>query len=332
METPELGDLTNVDPREVWPDEAQDFTPWLAKEKNLDRLANTIGLDLELEGTEQNVGPFSADILCRDTVDDQMVLIENQLNLTDHGHLGQLLTYAAGLDAVTIIWIARQVRNPHRAALDWLNNVTEERISFFGIEIELWQIGDSPAAPKFNLASKPNDWSKTVSRATGRGGELTETKKLQLDYWTTLAEHLEEQESRVQPRTPRPQHWTNYAVGRSGCQLTARVNTRDQRVAVQLALKDRDEAEPLFHLLEQEREVIEKEVGVELNWLPKPDKKVCVVQHEWEADPMDRERWPEQHSRMRELLDAFYRAFSERLQQLNASDWTPQVSEESVQL
>lgn len=201
-----------------------------------------------------------------------MVLIENQLNLTDHGHLGQLLTYAAGLDAVTIIWIARQVRNPHRAALDWLNSVTEEEISFFGIEIELWQIGSSPVAPKFNLASKPNDWSKTVSRASGRDGELTETKKLQLDYWTALSERLEEQGSQVQPRTPRPQHWANYAVGRSGCQLTARVNTRDQRVAVQLALKDQEEAEPLFHLLKQEKDAIEGEIGVELSWLPKPDK------------------------------------------------------------
>ncbi|MCS3679338.1 hypothetical protein GGP72_003288 [Salinibacter ruber] len=327
METPELGSITKVDPREVWPDEAQDFTPWLAEEENLGRLASTIGLDLELEGTEKNVGPFSADILCRDTVDDQMVLIENQLNLTDHGHLGQLLTYAAGLDAVTIIWIARQVRNPHRAALDWLNSVTEEEISFFGIEIELWQIGSSPVAPKFNLASKPNDWSKTVSRASGRDGELTETKKLQLDYWTALSERLEEQGSQVQPRTPRPQHWANYAVGRSGCQLTARVNTRDQRVAVQLALKDQEEAEPLFHLLKQEKDAIEGEIGVELSWLPKPDKKVCVVQHEWKADPMDRDEWPEQHSRMRELLGAFHRAFSTRLRELDASEWSPEASE-----
>lgn len=132
-------------------------------------------------------------------------------------------------------------------------------------------------APKFNLASKPNDWSKTVSRASGRDGELTETKKLQLDYWTALSERLEEQGSQVQPRTPRPQHWTNYAVGRSGCQLTARVNTRDQRVAVQLALKDQEEAEPLFHLLVQEKDAIEGEIGVELSWLPQPDKKVCVA-------------------------------------------------------
>jgi len=321
MDDRTLGTLTKVDPRTVWPDEARNFTPWLAEKANLDRLADTIGLDLELEGTEQNVGPFNADILCKDTVDDQWVLIENQLSRTDHGHLGQLLTYAAGLDAVTIIWIARRFRDPHRAALDWLNDVTNEGIDFFGIEIELWQIGDSPVAPKFNLASKPNDWSKTVSRTTKQDGELTDTKKLQLEYWTTLFEHLEEHGSRVRPRTPRPQHWANFAVGRSGCQVTARVNTRDHRVAVEVALKN--EAQSLFHLLKQERDAIEAEIGVDLNWLPKPDKKRSLIEHEWDADPTDRDDWPRQHSRMSELLDAFHRTFAPRLRELDVNDWNP---------
>jgi len=325
-----LGTLTKVDPRTVWPDEARNFTPWLAKEENLNRLADTIRMELELEGTEQSVGPFDADILCKDTVDDQWVLIENQLSPTDHGHLGQLLTYAAGLDAVTIIWIARQIRDPHRAALDWLNDVTEEGIDFFGIEIELWRIGDSPVAPKFNLTSKPNDWSKTVSRTTKQDGQLTETKQLQLEYWTALAEHLNEHDSRVRPRTPRPQHWANFAVGRSQCHLTARVNTREQQVAVELALKGQNEAEPLFHLLKEDREAIEDEISVDLDWQPKPDKKRCLIQHEWSADPTDRDAWPRQHSRIRELLNSFHDAFSERLRQLDPDDWVPPEQEEAV--
>jgi hypothetical protein len=325
-----LGTLTKVDPRTVWPDEARNFTPWLAKEENLSRLADTIRMELELEGTEQSVGPFDADILCKDTVDDQWVLIENQLSPTDHGHLGQLLTYAAGLDAVTIIWIARQIRDPHRAALDWLNDVTEEGIDFFGIEIELWRIGDSPVAPKFNLTSKPNDWSKTVSRSTKQDGQLTETKQLQLQYWTALAEHLKEHESRVRPRTPRPQHWANFALGRSQCHLTARVNTREQQVAVELALKGQNEAEPLFHLLKEDREAIEDEISVDLDWQPKPDKKRCLIQHEWSADPTDRDAWPRQHSRIRELLNSFHDAFSERLRQLDPDDWVAPEQEETV--
>lgn len=219
---------------------------------------------------------------------------------------------------MTIIWIARRIRDQHRATLDWLNDVTEEGIDFFGIEIELWQIGDSPVAPKFNLTSKPNDWSKTVSQTTKQDGELTETKKLQLEYWTTLFEYLEEQDSRVRPRTPKARHWANFAVGRTGCHLTARVNTRDNLVAVELGLKK--QADSLLQLLQQDQEAIENEIGVDLDWLPKPDKKRCLIQHEWSADPTNRDDWPRQHSRMADLLDTFHRAFSPRLRELDASE------------
>jgi hypothetical protein len=323
MTSPSLGRLEKVDPRTVWNHEAHDFTPWLAHEKNLTQLGDAIGIELELEGTEQNVGPFNADILCKDTVDDQWVLIENQLERTNHKHLGQLLTYAAGLDAVTIVWIAHRFTDQHRAALDWLNDVTEEGIDFFGIEIELWRIEDSPTAPKFNLVSKPNDWSKTVSRTTKQDGELTDTKKLQLEYWTALVDHIEERDSRIRPRSPRPRHWTNFAVGRSKCRLGARVNTRTKRIGVELILTDREEAEPLFRLLKEERGSIEDEIGERLDWLPKPDKKRCVVEYGWSADPTDRDDWPSQHARMAELLDAFHRAFSPRLKQLDPDDWVP---------
>jgi hypothetical protein len=323
MDTPALGQLEKVDPRTVWSHEAYDFTPWLAQEKNLNQLGDAIGIELELEGTEQNVGPFNADILCKDTVDDQWVLIENQMERTDHGHLGQLITYAAGLDAVTIVWIARRYTDQHRAALDWLNEITDEGINFFGIEIELWRIKDSPIAPRFSLVSKPNDWSKTVSRTTKQDGQLTETKKLQLEYWTAFAEHLKEHDVRVRPRTPKPRHWANFAVGRSGSHLAARVNTREHRVAVELGLTNEQEAEPLFYLLKDEQETIEDELGVAPSWLPKPNKKRCIIQYEWQADPTDRGDWPNQHRRMTELLDAFHRAFSPRLKQLDPDDWVP---------
>ena len=131
------------------------FYPWLAKEENLSLLGETIGIELELESQEKDVGPFRADILCKDTATDNWVLIENQLERTDHTHLGQLLTYAAGLNAVTIVWIAERFTAEHRAALDWLNEKTDEKINFFGLEIELWQIGDSPIAPNLILSVNP---------------------------------------------------------------------------------------------------------------------------------------------------------------------------------
>ena len=330
---PELGRLEKVDLRSEWSDEARHFTPWLAEESNLDLLGDTIGIELELAGTEKSVGPFKADILCKDTVEDRWVLIENQLERTNHPHLGQLLTYAAGLNAVTIVWIAEEFADPHRSALDWLNEITAEGIHFFGLEIELWRIGDSKAAPKFNVVSKPNDWSETVSSAA-EGEELSEIKKLQREYWAELKKYIEEHNNRVRPRTPKPRHWASYAVGRSRCRLTARVNSRDNLIGVQLLLTDSVEAEPLFRLLKEEREKIDAEVGVELDWQPKPNKKRFVIDHTWSADPTDRDQWPEQHRRLAETLEAFHEAFAPRLKRLEPEDWSPveDVKEESANL
>lgn len=133
MAIPQLASIEKIEPRDVWQNEAGDFTPWLAQEDNLALLAKTIGIDFGFESSEKFVGPFRADIACRDT-NDHLVIIEDQLERTDHSHLGQLLTYAAGLDAVTVIWIARYFTDEHRAALDWLNRVTQEGINFFGVE------------------------------------------------------------------------------------------------------------------------------------------------------------------------------------------------------
>jgi hypothetical protein len=154
----QLGKLERVDLRDSWPREDTNLTPWLAKQKNLKLLGASIGMNLERVENESRVGPFRADILCKDTATDSFVLIENQLEPTDHIHLGQLMTYAAGLDTVHIIWVAKSFNDEHRAALDWLNRITMEGFHFFGIEIELWKIGDSLPAPKFNIVCKPNDW------------------------------------------------------------------------------------------------------------------------------------------------------------------------------
>ena len=156
-------------------------------------------MELELEAQEQSVGPFRADILCKNINDDHWVLIENQLERTDHTHLGQLLTYAAGLQAVTIVWVAARFTSEHRAALDWLNEITDERFAFFGLEVELWKIGDSQPAPKFNVISQPNNWSRDVGQAAKRieNEALTDKRQKQLAFWTAFRAHLEERRSSI---------------------------------------------------------------------------------------------------------------------------------------
>lgn len=320
----QLGRLERVDLREVWKTEASDFTPWLAQEQNIELLGETIGIDLEVEAQEKNVGPFRADILCKDTLTDSWVLIENQLERTDHTHLGQLLTYAAGLNVVTIVWIAERFTDEHRAALDWLNEITDGRFNFFGLEVELWRIGDSPLAPKFNIASKPNDWTNTVGRAATQiqTEDLTETKQLQLEYWTVFRDYVSETSKTLKSQKPLPQHWTNFAIGRSYFHMSALVNTWERKIGVVLTLSG-PHAKAHFQMLYADKEAIEAEVGCELEWRQNPDKKESGIWLRTDLDPTKRETWPEQHRWLLDKLETFRKVFAPRVKTLDAADLMP---------
>ena len=263
-----LGRLKPVTLREIWTSESGEFTPWLAREENLTVLADTLELELELEAQEKAVGPFRADILCRAIGSDGWVLIENQLERTDHGHLGQLLTYASGLDAATIVWIAGRFNEEHRATLDGLNAITEERFRFFGLEVELWRIGDSPAAPKFNIVSKPNDWSRSVAEGKRSldAGELSDVRSMQLEYWEALNEALQSVGGPVRGnRKPQAQSWMPYAIGRTHFSLNAVMSRQRQRLTAQLYIGGPDAWEYLRQLRE-ESDDIEAALGETLEW------------------------------------------------------------------
>lgn len=203
----ELSRLESVELREIWKNEASDFTPWLAEEGNLEILADTLGFELEPVGQEVNVGPFRADILCKNTVDKTWVVIENQLEKTDHWHLGQILTYSAGLDAHTIVWIAREFQDEHRAALDRLNEITQEEFQFFGIEIKLWRIGDSSSAPQFHIVSSPNNWSRNMKRNVTDGSSKTSQ---QFTYWIQFGEYMDKIGSQI--KLPEPKADRNFEI------------------------------------------------------------------------------------------------------------------------
>lgn len=319
MSLPSLGSLKKVDVRHIWQTEAQHFTPWLAQ--NLDILAETLDMELEIEAQEKNVGPFRADILCRDTLDKSWVLIENQLERTDHLHLGQLLTYASGLKAVTIIWISTHFTEEHRSALDWLNNITDDQFKFFGLEVELWQIGDSPVAPKFNIVSKPNDWSRSVGQAARQieTGTLTDIKAAQLEFWTQLAEKLKEN-SHIRPQKPMPQHWAVFRIGRSGFHMSGLHNTRDKCIGVELYINHQN-AKDFYNQLYAQKNDIEAEIGHELIWKELPNKSASrIILYLRDVDPMDRSRWDEYQDWLIKYIEAFDRTFRNRIRNLEASN------------
>lgn len=167
-----ISTLTRVSPRDIWPDEAADFTPWLAD--NLRCILEELGLAHDFVATEQPVGRYRADIVFSDEETGHLVLVENQLTRTDHSHLGQILTYAAGLDVMTVIWVAESFTDEHRGALHWLNEHTHDGLSFIGVEVELWRIGDSDPAPRFNVVVKPNEWARSIRKTVQ--GTLSDTR------------------------------------------------------------------------------------------------------------------------------------------------------------
>lgn len=191
MTIPELGNLEQVDLRQAWPHEARSFTPWLSE--NIEMLSSVIGIPLELEGQEVAVEQFSADILARNPRDDSRVLIENQLEQSDHGHIGQIMTYLAGLDVNTVIWIAAGFREPHLSAIRWLNDHTIEPFAFFAIKLSIVRIADSPMAPVFEVVVKPNTWERqlqSIAKETQSSSGVGEVRK---KFWTYYLEKYPEE-------------------------------------------------------------------------------------------------------------------------------------------
>ncbi|MBX9664427.1 hypothetical protein [Novosphingobium sp.] len=183
MPDPVFAKLADVPLRDAWTHEAHEFTPWLAT--NLDRLSEVIGIPLELSGTEMRVGTFSADILARNAADDSVVLIENQLAGSDHTHLGQIMTYLAGLEAQTMVWIAPSFREEHLSAIRWLNEHTVDPFAFFAVRLRVVRIADSPFAPLFEVVERPNNWDRQVSeRKRVVEGDRSELGEHRLSFWT----------------------------------------------------------------------------------------------------------------------------------------------------
>ncbi len=314
---PQFGRLEAVSLRNYWPDEARDFTPWLAREENLTLLGETIGLTLEFVAMEQAVGPFRADIIARD--EEVEVIIENQLDATDHRHLGQLMVYAANRGARVIVWIARQVTDEYRKVIDWLNEKTD--VSFFALEVELWRIGDSPVAPKFNIVCEPNEFERAV-RSAG-GGEVSDTAQLQLEFFTGLVQAMDTRDTSFNPPRVGPRHWANlrFRTSRAHIGLSA---LRNGRLGVELYIPGGAQATAIYDRLEAERASIEAELDLDrqqLDWMPLPDKKASRIILTKDIGTLDdRDRWSECYAWMLDWAEKFKSVFSDRIKNMDLPD------------
>lgn len=330
-----LGRLEAVPLRQAWPDEARNFTPWLSEEANLAVLGETLGLQLELEATERSVGSFAADILAKEVGTDHWVLIENQIEPTDHRHLGQLLTYAAGLDARTIIWIAEGFRDEHRAALDFLNAATTEEFAFFGLQIELYRIGESQLAPRFSVIVKPNRWSKSA-QATKRAAEvtLTPTEALSREFWGLLISKALDSYPQLAGKAPSKLNWQVAESIKSGKGFYFSSNaafTRDGRLRVEAYIGN-PLAKAAFHALAADKAAIERRFGASLDWeeLPAGQDSRIAFYMDGKQERSDRTAWPRQHQWLLATWPKLANAIRESAIRLNADElesWSGRMDE-----
>jgi len=313
-----LGSLEPVDLRTIWPDEARDFTPWLAQEENLRRLSDALNLELELDRVEVAVGPYSADIVATDASSNATVVIENQLEKTNHDHLGKVLTYASGLEARILIWIAKTFTEEHRQTFDYLNECTSGRLRLYGVEVEVLRIGNSIPAPHFRLVSSPNDYVAATHNATA---ELSETKSLYMEFWTGFRDYCRAQGETFSLQSPRPGHWYTVSIGRSGFSISLTASTMHSRLGCELYLRG-PSAKQSFRALKNGQQDIEAVLGT-LNWQELPEKQDCrIVDYLKDFDPRQRGDWDRGFGWMKKRAEEFRSVFAPRVRTISLDEET----------
>ncbi len=285
-----LGKLQEVDIRKVWAHEQYDFSKWLASDENIKELGDTLNLSLTDVETEKFVGNYRCDILCKDELTGKTVLIENQLEPTNHDHLGKIITYASGLDASVVVWIVENARSEHASAIEWLNKHTDEELSFFLIEVHAYTIGSSEPALMFKIIEQPNDFAKSVKEYT-KNGEFNESQAKRLEFWTQFNEVLESKGEPFNKRKASTDHWYSISIGSSKCKINVDLVNKEGFIRIGFWVDDDKEMYDDICLHKDEIEAI---VGQKLEWDRLDHKKAAFAGLKIEGLDFDnQENYPE---------------------------------------
>ncbi|MBQ4478706.1 MAG: DUF4268 domain-containing protein [Bacteroidales bacterium] len=269
----ELGILKEINIRKVWAHEQYDFSEWLSKEDNIQQLGNTLNLSLTDVETEKFVGSYRCDIICKDEITGKNVLIENQLEPSNHDHLGKIITYASGLDASVIIWIVESAKEEHSSAIEWLNKHTDDEVSFFLIEVHAYTIEGSKPAPFFKIIQQPNDFVKQVKNIT-KNTELNDSQNSRLEFWNRFNDVLEKRGKPFNKRKATTDHWYSVAVGSSQCHISIDLVNREHKIRISMWIPDNKQLYDIFY---SNKEAIEKEIGHSISWDKLDDKKAAYA-------------------------------------------------------
>lgn len=271
-----IGKLKEVDIRELWKHEQYDFSEWLSKKENIENLNEILGLTLVDISKETYVGAYRCDLFAKDETTGIKVIIENQLEVSNHDHLGKIITYASGLDAKVIVWIVKEAREEHRSAIEWLNNNTNSNVNFFLIEIHAYKIGESDPAPMFQVVEQPNDFIKN-NKSNNRDESMNKSQSQRIEFWNQFNNVVIERGKPFNIRKATTDHWYNVAIGTSDAYIDITLVNKDSLIGVELYITDNKE---LFDKLYNQKDEIEEELGFELDWRRLDNSKASrIVYH-----------------------------------------------------
>lgn len=271
-----IGKLKEVDIRELWKHEQYDFSEWLSKKENIENLNEILGLTLIDISKETYVGSYRCDLFAKDETTGIKVIIENQLEVSNHDHLGKIITYASGLDAKVVVWIVKEAREEHRSAIEWLNNNTNSNVNFFLIEIHAYKIGESDPAPMFQVVEQPNDFIKN-NKSTNRDESMNKSQSQRIEFWNQFNNVVIERGKPFNIRKATTDHWYNVAIGTSEAHIDITLVNKDSLIGVELYITDNKE---LFDKLFERKNEIEQELGFNLDWRRLDNSKASrIVYH-----------------------------------------------------
>ena len=269
-----IGRFKEKDIRTIWQHEQYDFSAWLAKESNIEYLNDILGLTLIDVNTEVFVGPYRCDIVAKDETTNDTVIIENQLDSTNHDHLGKIITYAAGLNAKYIVWLVKEAKEEHRAAIEWLNSNSSKSVNFFLIEIHAYQIGDSVPAPMFEVIEKPNDFIKTEKNSSRKDSSLNKTESERLVFWEQFNNALIDAGKPFNVRKATTDHWYDVSVGTSEAHISITLVNKENRIGVEIYI---DDNKKLFDTLFDNKDAFEEDFGGKLEWYRLDERKASRI-------------------------------------------------------
>jgi len=301
--------INKVSLRELWKKEDKDFTRWL--EENIDFLNEVLGIEITIQSREEKVGPFKVDLYGEDSLGNR-VIIENQLEKTDHIHLGQIITYLTNLEANTAIWIAKYPTEEHSKAIEWLNEVTPDDISFYLVRIEAIRIGDnSPAAPLFTIIKAP---SRMVKQIGAEKKEHAQRHIVRNEFWTQFLREMNKRNSLCANLNPSNDAWIGSSVGMAGVNINFVVTKKYARTELYINRGSKEENKKFFDLLYQLKDEIEKEFGSGLVWEKMEDNVTCRVKNQLDnVNVFDDKDWPRMNEFLIDSAERMHRAFKESI-------------------